>query len=344
MTLRLSDFDFHLPDELIAQEPLARRDRSKLMHVAADGAIDHGEFSRLPTLLSEGDLVVVNDTLVYPARLFGRRSSGGAVEVLLIRDLGRGRWEILAKPGKKLREGATLTFGDGRLEARVVARDPLELEFSFEGEWDAVLEALGLTPLPPYIRSEASESQLRERYQTVYASARGSIAAPTAGLHFTAETFAAFEDRGVAVAKLTHHVGYATFAPMRTETIAEHRMGVERYEISTETAAYLRSARRVVAVGTTTVRALESAAAHDFSPGWHETDLFITPGFEFRVIGGLVTNFHLPKSTLLLLVSALGGVEEIRRAYLAAVAARYRFYSFGDAMLVYPARNGVRGI
>lgn len=339
--MRLTDFDFELPPELIAQAPLERRDRSRLLHLDDRGDIAHESFRRLPDLLEPRDLLVINDTRVYPARLTGRRTTGGAVELLLVRDLGEHRWEVLARPGRKLRLGAKLAFGDGDLEAEIVGRDPtLVVQFAFDGAWDDLLDRLGHTPLPPYIQSDADETLLRGRYQTVYASDRGSIAAPTAGLHFTQQTFTRLKARGVVVARLTHHVGYATFAPMRSDVVEEHRMGSERYRISPETADRIRNAGRVVAVGTTTVRALESAVRHDFSPGWHETDLFITPGFEFRVVSGMVTNFHLPKSTLILLVSALGGNELVRRAYAEAVAKGYRFYSFGDAMLLLPALHG----
>lgn len=339
--MRLTDFDFELPPELIAQAPLERRDRSRLLHLDDRGDIAHESFRRLPDLLEPRDLLVINDTRVYPARLTGRRTTGGAVELLLVRDLGEHRWEVLARPGRKLRLGAKLAFGDGGLEAEIVERDPtLVVQFAFDGAWDDLVDRLGHTPLPPYIQSDADETLLRGRYQTVYASDRGSIAAPTAGLHFTQQTFTRLKARGVVVARLTHHVGYATFAPMRSDVVEEHRMGSERYRISPETADRIRNAGRVVAVGTTTVRALESAVRHDFSPGWHETDLFITPGFEFRVVSGMVTNFHLPKSTLILLVSALGGNELVRRAYAEAVAKGYRFYSFGDAMLLLPALHG----
>jgi S-adenosylmethionine:tRNA ribosyltransferase-isomerase len=305
------------------------------LHLGADGSIRHLRFDALPEILQPGDVLVVNDTKVFPARLVGTRASGGAVELLLLEDLGDDTWHVLAKPARKLAVGTELSFGGGALSGEVVDREKLSVRFRYDGEWDAVIDELGRTPLPPYIRPPGDEPATRDRYQTVFARARGSIAAPTAGLHFTDGIFAALERRGVAVATVTLHVGYATFAPVRTEDVSEHRMGVERFEVPAETAARVRSGARVVAVGTTTVRALETAARLDFAPGWHASDLFITPGFEFRVVEGLLTNFHLPKSTLLMLVCAFGGTESVLAAYREAVEEKYRFYSFGDAMLLY---------
>jgi len=338
---RLSDFDYVLPQELIAQTPATERDRSRLLHLSPEGSIRHHTFRDLPGLLQPGDLLVLNDTRVFPARLEGVRAGGGRSELLLLERLDSARWRVLAKPARKLRKGARLSFGGGRLEAEV-----LEVEddgkrivgFRFEGDWDALLEELGTTPLPPYIESSEDERKTRARYQTIYARPSGSIAAPTAGLHFTEAMFEALRARGVDVAFITLHVGHATFQPIREEEIEAHRMGVERYVVPEQTREKIRGARRVVAVGTTTVRALESAALADFPQGWQETDLFITPGFQFRVVSGLLTNFHLPKSSLLILVSAFGGRERVLGAYRDAVRERYRFYSFGDAMLLYPAR------
>jgi S-adenosylmethionine:tRNA ribosyltransferase-isomerase len=341
---RLSDFDYELPQELIAQTPAAERDRSRLLHLSPDGTIGHHTFRDLPRLLQPGDLLVLNDTRVFPARLEGVRAGGGRSELLLLERLDSGRFRVLAKPARKLRKGVRLSFGDGKLEAEVleVEEDGKRIVgFRFEGEWDALLEELGTTPLPPYIAGRASpedEPTTRLRYQTIYARPKGSIAAPTAGLHFTEAMFEALRERGVEVAFVTLHVGHATFQPIREEEIEAHRMGVERYLVPEETKEKIRGAgRRVVAVGTTTVRALESAALAGFLPGWQETDLFITPGFEFRVVSGLLTNFHLPKSSLLILVSAFGGRERVLEAYREAVKERYRFYSFGDAMLLHPA-------
>ena len=334
--MKLSLFDYELPDELIAQEPLRQRDQSRLLHLGCDGAIEHRRFDELPELLEPGDVLVVNDTKVFPARLLGKRPTGGAVELLLVENLGEDRWRVLGKPAKKLRVGTTVSFGDGVLAAEVIDQDVLTVRFDYDGDWDSVVDGLGTTPLPPYIQPTRDEGATRERYQTVYAKARGSIAAPTAGLHFTDAIFDALRRRGIDIATVTLHVGYATFEPVRTEDVVAHRMGVEHFDVPVATSELIRSGRRVVAVGTTTVRALESAARLDFAPGWHASDLFITPGFEFQVVRGLVTNFHLPKSTLLMLVCALGGTDNVLAAYREAVEREYRFYSFGDAMLLYP--------
>ena len=336
--MKLSAFDYELPGELIAQEPLSVRDQSRLLCIGKGGglagATHHRCFDALPDLLEPGDLLVLNDTKVFPARLLGNRATGGAVELLLLENLDDDTWRVLGKPTKKLRVGAELTFGEGKLKGEVVDQKTLSVRFDYDGDWDEVVDTLGRTPLPPYIRPTDDELETRERYQTVYAATRGSIAAPTAGLHFTDAVFDALKRRGVGVATITLHVGYATFEPVRTEEVSEHRMGIERFEVPRETLERIRSSRTVVAVGTTTVRALESAARLDFAPGWHASDLFIIPGFDFRVVGGLVTNFHLPKSTLLMLVSALGGVENVRAAYREAVEQKYRFYGYGDAMLI----------
>lgn len=338
----LSDFDYALPQELIAQTPAAERDRSRLLHRSPDGAIGHHTFRDLPGLLQPGDLLVLNDTRVFPARLEGVRAGGGRSELLLLERLESNRWRVLARPARKLHKGDRLAFGGGRLEAEVleVEEDGKRIVgFFFEGDWDTLLEDLGTTPLPPYIESSEEERETRARYQTIYARPSGSIAAPTAGLHFAETMFQALRERGVEVAFVTLHVGHATFQPIREEDIEAHRMGVERYLVPEETKDKIRIAeRRVVAVGTTTVRSLESAALAGFPQGWQETDLFITPGFQFRVVSGLLTNFHLPKSSLLILVSAFGGRERVLGAYREAVRERYRFYSFGDAMLLYPAR------
>lgn len=352
----LSDFDYELPKELIAQEPSAERERSRLLHLSPDGAIRHRAFLDLPTLLEAGDLLILNDTRVVPARLIGwRRQSGdrpgdegsAVTELLLLEDLGERRFRVLARPARKIRVGARLVFGEGRLEAEVLAVEPegkRVVRFDFQGTWAAVLDELGTTPLPPYIESNQTEEERRARYQTVYARARGSIAAPTAGLHFTEAVIRSLEVRGIDIAYLTLHVGYATFAPIRGETLEDHVMGTEGYLVPEETREKIRRTReaggRVVAVGTTTVRALESAARDQPAADYRDTSLFITPGFDFRWVSGLLTNFHLPRSTLLLLVSALGGKENVMGAYREAVEERYRFYSFGDAMLVYPALHG----
>lgn len=333
---RLSDFDCELPQELIAQTPAAERDLSRLLHLRSDGTTSHHVFRELPGLLRPGELLVLNDTRVFPARLEGVRSGGGRSELLLLERLDSHRWRVLAKPARKIRTGDRLSFGKGRLEAEVLSVEEEGkriVDFRFEGHWDSLLEELGTTPLPPYIESVADERATRRLYQTIYARPKGSIAAPTAGLHFTEAMFEALRSRGVEVAFITLHVGHATFQPIREEEIERHRMGIERYLVPEETREKIRG-RRVVAVGTTTVRALESAALAGFPSGWQETDLFITPGFEFRVASTLLTNFHLPRSSLLVLVSAFGGRERVLEAYREAVKERYRFYSFGDAMLL----------
>ncbi len=293
----------------------------------------------------------MNNTRVFPAKLRGQTESGGVVELLLVQPETAGRWEVLARPAKKLRVGTMLHFGGGELRARVTAVSRLgrrTVELMHEGDLEPILERVGRTPLPPYIKREPSgkgkgrsDQEDRKRYQTVYARERGSVAAPTAGLHFTRAILDELESRAIEVVELTLHVGYGTFQPIRTETVEEHRMEVERYTIQEETSAAIERARgqgrRVVAVGTTTVRALESAAVEpgQVRPGSGATELFISPGFRFRVVDALLTNFHLPRSSLLMLVSALGGVEPVKRAYQEAVRERYRFYSYGDCMLLY---------
>jgi S-adenosylmethionine:tRNA ribosyltransferase-isomerase len=338
---RLSDFDYELPEELIAQTPASERDLSRLLHLLPDGTIRHHTFRDLPGLLEPGDLLVMNDTRVFPARLEGTRAGGGRCELLLLERLDSNRWRVLAKPARRIRRGDRLSFGEGRLEAEVLSVEEEGkriVNFRFEGGWDALFEELGTTPLPPYIESSQDEETTRARYQTIYARPSGSIAAPTAGLHFTDWMFGALGERGIEVAFITLHVGHATFQPIREEEIEAHRMGVERYLVPEQTRERIRTGKRVVAVGTTTVRALESAALAGYPSGWQETDLFITPGFRFLAVGALLTNFHLPKSSLLILVSAFGGRERVLEAYREAVKERYRFYSFGDAMLLHPAR------
>ena len=344
----VSDFDYHLPAELIAQQPPAVRDGARLFHLDRhSGRHDHRAVTDLPALLEPGDLLVVNDTRVYPARLLGRRDpSGGTVECLLLSRLGGDRWDVLLHPGQKLREGTRAVFEGGgcRLRLEVLSchyhgRRTVRLSADDGQDVDAAVDAIGHVPLPPYIkRPDAGDD--RERYQTVYARARGSVAAPTAGLHFTPGLLQALDARGVERAAITLHVGYGTFQPIRGEQVEEHRLAAEPFEI-TEAAARavnraLEDGRRVVAVGTTTTRVLESAAAggKPIEAGTGSTGLYIAPGFEFRVVGALVTNFHLPRSSLLVLVSTFAGCERVLAAYAEAVARRYRFYSYGDAMLI----------
>lgn len=344
----LSDFDYYLPEELIAQQPSFARDESRMLIVErARREWRDGRFSDLPSELRAGDCVVVNNTRVFPARLTGRReNSNGRVELLLLRELEPRVWETLARPGRRLGQGARVEFGDGRLRAEIIeaAADGRRIvRFECEENFSETLDALGHVPLPPYIkRNSATESEAhdRERYQTVYARTRGSIAAPTAGLHFTPRIIAAMKARGVRVVAITHHVSYGTFEPVRVEDLSQHRVAPERYEITEAAATTINNARaqsnRIIAIGTTTVRALESAAdeAGNIQPAHGETSLTITPGYKFRVAGALLTNFHLPRSSLLLLVAAFAGRDLTLAAYSHAVQSRYRFYSYGDCMLI----------
>jgi S-adenosylmethionine:tRNA ribosyltransferase-isomerase len=349
----ISDFDYELPEELIAQHPLERRDASRMLVLRrADESLRDSSFSEFPSELREGDTVVVNNTRVFPARLVGRRvPTGGRIELLLVRrreDFGQTAWEVLARPARRLDAGARLAFGDGRLRAEVLSTDEggagRVVRFRAEGDFDALLAEFGRMPLPPYIKREddslASRMEDQERYQTVYAASPGAIAAPTAGLHFTPRVFEGLRARGVRLAEITLHVGYGTFAPVRADDLGEHRVAAEYFEIGSAAAAEINGTRarggRVVAVGTTTVRALESAADEErrILPGSGETDLTITPGYEFRAVDALLTNFHLPRSSLLVLVSAFAGRELVLDAYRHAVGQRYRFYSYGDCMLI----------
>ena len=345
----ISEFDYELPEELIAQAPLAERDASRMLVLdRARGAWRDSSFSQLPAELREGDHLVVNNTRVFPARLKGRREpSGGEVELFLIEEREPCVWEALARPARRLARGQALSFGEGRLRAKIVeAGDEgrRTIRFDCEGDFQTVLEEIGQVPLPPYIKRAAGArhaAEDRERYQTIYAGRRGAIAAPTAGLHFTPRVLEHLRARGVGITEITLHVGYGTFAPVRASDLGEHAVAPEHYEITPEAAAALNEARargeRIVAVGTTTVRALESAAAGDagrIASGARPTALTITPGYEFKIVDALVTNFHLPRSSLLVLVAAFAGRELTLAAYRHAVAARYRFYSYGDCMLI----------
>jgi S-adenosylmethionine:tRNA ribosyltransferase-isomerase len=349
--VRISDFDYELPEELIAQRPAPERDASRMLVVERERRTwRDAQFSDLPSELRAGDLLVVNNTRVFPARLTGRRApSGGQAELLLIEERGPLVWEALARPARRLARGQIVEFGGGRLRAEVLeehAAGRRTVRFSCAGDFGALLEELGSMPLPPYIKRERLEedgarpAEDRERYQTVYAAARGAIAAPTAGLHFTPRVFDELRARGISVAEITLHVGYGTFAPVRADDLGRHAVEAERFEIGDAAARAINSARgegrRVVAVGTTSVRALESAADERgrVRAGRGLAHLTITPGHEFKAVGALVTNFHLPRSSLLLLVSAFAGRELVLDAYRHAVAARYRFYSYGDCMLI----------
>jgi S-adenosylmethionine:tRNA ribosyltransferase-isomerase len=352
------EFDFDLPSQLIAQEPAADRASARLLHLdRASGRLDHGRITDLTNHLQPGDLLVINDTRVFPARLAGRRvPSGGAVECLLVHreavEQSSGQtqavetWEALMHPGQKLKPGARVEFGErGKLygevtERRFFGRRQIRL---WTDDWpcvDAAVDAIGHVPLPPYVKRPDTDAD-RDRYQTVFARTRGSIAAPTAGLHFTPAVLESLRARGVDRAEITLHVGYGTFQPVRVERVEDHRLEAEYYEISASAAAAIEAARRerrrIVAVGTTTTQTLESVARDHggaIVAGAGSSDLFIYPGFEFRVVGALLTNFHLPRSSLLMLVSAFAGREKVLTAYHTAVAEQYRFYSYGDAMLI----------
>ena len=339
--MRLSDFDYELPPELIAQEPPALREQSRLLVLQkASGELEHRVFPDLLDYLREGDVLVANNTRVIPARLYGRKNGDGAlIEVVLLRRLNAQRWETLVRPGKRVRSGTVVVFGQGELTACAVGVTPTGeriLEFSYDGIFEDVLDRLGQVPLPPYIHKELHDP---ERYQTVYSRYPGSAAAPTAGLHFTPQLLELIRGKGVEWIEILLHVGLGTFRPVKEENIINHKMHREDYEIPTSSAESVNMAlkenRRVIAVGTTTTRALESACRDkEVRSGAGSTDIFIYPGYEFQVTTGLITNFHLPKSTLLMLVSALAGREHIMRAYTEAIRERYRFFSFGDAMLI----------
>ena len=341
--MKTHDFYYELPQELIAQTPLERRDGSRLMTLdRQSGAVGHRHFYELPELLRPGDCLVLNDSRVLPARLLGKRLPGGGVtEVLLLRDLGGNEWQCLTKPGRKTPVGTVISFGDGLLTCEVTRS--LEdgnkcVRFSYEGIFLELLEKLGKMPLPPYIREELQD---QERYQTVYSRVNGSAAAPTAGLHFTPELLQTLQAQGVRIAKVTLHVGLGTFRPVKAEEIADHHMHAEYCEIAKETAELLNRTRaeggRIVCVGTTSCRTLESFCGEDGvfreRSGW--TDIFIYPGYSFRAMDALITNFHLPESTLIMLVSAFAGRENVLNAYRIAVRERYRFFSFGDAMFIF---------
>ena len=339
--LKTEDFWYDLPEELIAQTPLAQRDASRLLVLNREtGETFHRHFYDIYDYLQPGDCLVMNDSRVLPARLLGRRPTGGAVELLLLRDMGNKQWECLAKPGRKLQPGQEVIFGDGELTATVVSiiDDGNRLvEFHYEGIFLEVLERLGKMPLPPYIKAQLED---QERYQTVYSREVGSAAAPTAGLHFTPELMEKLREMGVSIAFVTLHVGLGTFRPVKVDNILDHHMHSELCILPEETAAVLNQTRRkggrIICVGTTSCRTLESLALLDgtFVAGSKWTDIFIYPGYTFRAMDGLITNFHLPESTLIMLVSAFAGKDHVMAAYEQAVKERYRFFSFGDAMCI----------
>ena len=339
--MKTHDFWYDLPEELIAQTPLERRDGSRLMTLDRNtGAWEHHHFYELPDFLNPGDCLILNDSRVLPARLMGHRPTGGVVEVLLLRDLGNKCWECLCKPGRKMQVGNEVIFGDGELTAvvREVREDGNRMvEFRYEGIFLEVLERLGKMPLPPYIKEELQD---QERYQTVYSREVGSAAAPTAGLHFTKELLEKIREKCVNEAFVTLHVGLGTFRPVKAEEVTEHHMHSELCMMSAETADVLnetkRNGGRIICVGTTSCRTLESLVNDDgtFEAKSRWTDIFIYPGYTFKAMDGLITNFHLPESTLVMLVSAFAGREHVLNAYEEAVKQRYRFFSFGDAMCI----------
>ena len=342
--MKTSDFYYDLSQELIAQDPLEDRSSSRLLHLSMkDGSVEHRHFTDILDYLKEGDCLVVNDTRVIPARLYGHKEETGAlIEILLLKRKENDIWECLVKPGKKARPGAKLVFGDGILKGEII--DVVEegnrlIQFQYEGIFEEILDQLGEMPLPPYITHKLED---KNRYQTVYAKNDGSAAAPTAGLHFTQELLQKVQEKGVKIAHVTLHVGLGTFRPVKVDDVENHHMHSEFYVVEEDQAKLINDTKkqggRVISVGTTSCRTLESATDEDgvLHPGSGWTEIFIYPGYQFKMIDGLITNFHLPESTLMMLVSALAGKDRIMAAYEEAVKERYRFFSFGDAMFIDP--------
>ena len=339
--MKVSDFNYDLPEELIAQTPLEKRDESRLMVLdRKNQTIEHKTFKDIVDYLEPGDCLVRNNTKVIPARLYGKKATGAKIEFLLLNQIEGDVWESIVRPGHKLKPGTEVEFGDGLLKATVLDIMPggtRKVEFKYEGIFNEILDKIGLMPLPPYIHESLKDN---DRYQTVYARYEGSAAAPTAGLHFTPELFEKLKQKGVEVANVTLHVGIGTFRPVKVENVEEHHMHSEHYYIKQEDAEKINSAKkngkRVIGVGTTSCRVLETIADKDgmVKPTEGDTQIFIYPGYKFKCLDGLITNFHLPESTLIMLVSALAGKEYIMKAYNEAVKERYRFFSFGDAMFI----------
>lgn len=340
--MKTSDFYYDLPERLIAQDPLLKRSDSRLMLLDKNtGEIEHSVFNKLPEYLKPGDCLVINNTKVIPARLIGKKEgTGGAVEILLLKRMGADVWETLVKPGKKLRTGARVSFGGGILKAEIM--DVLEdgnrhVKFEYDGIFEEVLNELGEMPLPPYITHKLED---KNRYQTVYAKYEGSAAAPTAGLHFTSELLETIKNMGINIASVTLHVGLGTFRPVKVDDVTKHHMHTEFYSVTREAADMINETKarggRIICVGTTSCRTVESCSDENgiVYPGQGNTDIFIYPGYKFKVLDALITNFHLPESTLLMLVSALAGKDNIMHAYEIAVKEEYRFFSFGDAMFI----------
>ena len=340
--MQVSDFNYDLPQELIAQVPISKRDESRLMVLDRQKqTIEHKVFKDIIDYLKPGDVLVRNNTKVIPARLYGKKETGANVEFLLLNNIGNDIWEAIVRPGNKLHVGTKVIFGDGILEANILEIMPggtRKVEFKYQGIFNEILDKIGLMPLPPYIHETLKE---KDRYQTVYAKYEGSAAAPTAGLHFTPELLQKIEEKGIEIANVTLHVGIGTFRPVKEEKIEEHKMHSEHFYIKQEDVDKINKAkqegRRIIAVGTTSCRVLESIADEKtgmVKPIEDDTEIFIYPGYKFKCIDGLITNFHLPESTLLMLVSALAGKEYIMKAYKEAVKEKYRFFSFGDAMFI----------
>jgi S-adenosylmethionine:tRNA ribosyltransferase-isomerase len=342
--LLLDSYDFELSEELIAQEPVPQRQGSRMLHVDREtDSFSDSVFSSLPSLLKNGDVLVLNNTKVFPARLIGRSETGAKIEIFLVENIRKTLWTALAKPARRLKTGKRIFFSDelSGIVTNIEEGGRVTIELESVSDVDEAIENIGLTPLPPYIKREEEKREAdRERYQTVFAKERGAIAAPTAGLHFTDEILGEIKSRGVTIAEITLHVGYGTFAPVRADNLSDHTVASEKCEISDETAAILNLAkaegRRIVAVGTTSTRTLESCTDENGNvlAGRRIADLTITPGYKFRTVGALLTNFHLPMSSLLVLVATFGGHELIMNAYRYAVAERYRFYSYGDCMFI----------
>ena len=341
--MKVADFDYELPEELIAQTPIKKRDESRLMVLnRKNQTIEHKVFKDIINYLKPGDVLVRNNTKVIPARLYGKKETGANVEFLLLNNIENDIWEAIVRPGNKLHVGTKVIFGDGILEAKILEIMPggtRKVEFKYEGIFNEILDKIGLMPLPPYIHETLKE---KDRYQTVYAKYEGSAAAPTAGLHFTPELLEKIKEKGVEIANVTLHVGIGTFRPVKEDTVEAHKMHSEHFYIKQEDVEKINKAkqegRRVIAVGTTSCRVLESIANEKTGMVKQiedDTEIFIYPGYKFKCIDGLITNFHLPQSTLLMLVSALAGKEYIMKAYKEAVKEKYRFFSFGDAMFIY---------
>lgn len=338
----VQDFDYTLPEELIAQTPLKDRDKSRLLvYDRKTKEIQHRIFSDIVEYIRPEDCLVLNNTRVLPARLLGKKSgTGGSVEMVLLKDLGDNQWEVLVNPGRRVKEGCIVEFGDGLLKAHVIKRTEEGnrlVQFEYQGIWQEILDTVGIMPLPPYIHATLED---KERYQTVYSKINGSAAAPTAGLHFTKELLETIAQKGTEIAYLTLHVGLGTFRPVKEETVQDHKMHTEYYAVDEETAEKINAKRRaggrIIAVGTTSCRVLETVTTSDgvVHAGEGDTGIFIYPGYTFKAVDALITNFHLPKSTLLMLISAFAGREEVLRFYGEAIAEKYRFFSFGDACLL----------